>query len=520
MTSSLIDDSMEQLKQASSSICSIFSNSHNISTSHAKDRSNLIVKDFPLQRSLLSNLTKNLNGFVKAHLPGRKRLSVAIGLARFVDDQSSYKSFAQPLIQAIIKLFNHLDYQSNIERTLLHFISFQNSFIRTCDKVLETHRLLSFGPRFSTISFSQLIPATVLLPLINDLNFDFSRNMSNFKKHRFLQRLINNARFKVSFGEKENEGCLSSQFDSCSCTVRNVTLSIPKILDEQKCLTSIKGKKNKFKDNDGSYYLSDANQMITLSKRKFMIKDGTFGSFFLRILNPPLVRIDDNIPALLTSENSVYFPNMLNDTFFISCANIKTNSSLRIKGPGLIRIYSGCNYTSSRNTILILNSDANTILNIKNEQNPFKNFSFQINVNKLPMDVFNQIEKKFENALAGEDQIQMEIKSLEAQSWLQKWINRLIEYALPSASILGLIIVGPIVIYISCQCLPSCKGKKYCGRSNRINVVDGDDIRTRVEKLEIFFSYFITTSYHELKPDDILALKKMQNSVVDPISES
>ena len=179
MTSSLIDDSMEQLKQASSSICSIFSNSPNISTSHAKDRSNLIVKDFPLQRSLLSNLTKNLNGFVKAHLPGRKRLSVAIGLARFVDDQSSYKSFAQPLIQAIIKLFNHLDYQSNIERTLLHFISFQNSFIRTCDKVLETHRLLSFGPRFSTISFSQLIPATVLLPLINDLNFDFSRNMSN-----------------------------------------------------------------------------------------------------------------------------------------------------------------------------------------------------------------------------------------------------------------------------------------------------------------------------------------------------
>ena len=255
---------------------------------------------------------------------------------------------------------------------------------------------------------------------------DIHQNVVTDQRNKNIDKKINNARFKVSFGEKENEGCLSSQFESCSCTVRNVTLSIPKILDEQKCLTSIKGKKNKFKDNDGFYYLSDANQMITLSKRKFMMKDGTFGSFFLRILNPPLVRIDDNIPALLTSENSVYFPNMLNDTFFLSCANIKTNSSLKIKGPGLIRIHSGCNYTSSRNTILILNSDANTILNIKNEQNSFKNFSFQINVNKLPMDVFNQIEKKFENALAGEDQIQMEIKSLEAQSWLQKWINRLI----------------------------------------------------------------------------------------------
>lgn len=521
MTSSLIDDSMEQLRQVSSSICSIFSNSLNISTSHAKDRSNLIIKDFPLQRSLLSNLTKNLNSFVKAHLPGRKRLSVAIGLARFVDDQSSYKSFAQPLIQAIIKLFNHLEYQSNIEMTLLHFISFQNSYIRTCDKVLETHRLLSFGPRFSSISFSHLIPATVFLPLINDLNFDFSRNMSIFRKHRFLQRLINNARFKVSAGEKESEGgCLSAQDESCSCTVRNVTLSIPRILAEQKCLRSIKGKKNKFKDNDGFYYLSDANQMITLSKREFKIKDGTFRSFFLRILNPPLIRIDDNIPALLTSEDSVYFPNMLNDTFFLSCANTKTNSSLKLNGPGLIRIHSGCNYTSSEKTILIINSNANTILNIKNEQNAFKNFSFQIYTSKLPMDIFNQIEKKFENALAGEDQLQMEIKSLEAQGWLQKWVNRLIEYVLPSASILVLIIAVPIVIYISCQCLPSCKGKQYCCRSNRINIVDENDIRTRVEKLEIFFSYFITTSYHELKPADILALKKMQKCVVDPIPET
>ena len=122
----------------------------------------------------------------------------------------------------------------------------------------------------------------------------------------------------------------------------------------------------------------------------------------------------------------------------------------------------------------------------------------------ISSEVFSQIEKKFENALSGEDQIQVEVKSLAAQSWLMGWAGKIVEYFLPSISVITLIVLAPMMIYI-CKCLPTCKRIWCCWDRN---TTDRNDLVTRVEKLETFFSYFVTTGYHDLNIADIHGLNK------------
>ena len=498
LTMSLINDSVNQLRQASYSICSLSSHTHSFSNQSTVN--NLILRNFLPQKSMLVNLTSSLNNFIKAHLPGRKRLSVAIGISSFVKSQKPYTSFAQPLVEAIIELFHHLEYQSNVETTLLHFISFQNSFVKTCDKILEINKLISFGPRFSSISFSQLLTTNEFLFLQKDLINNLPMNLTSFRKARIAHRIINKSRFKVS--ENSNNSC-SEAISSCWCTSRIVTIYIPRVPAYQKCLTQASSNRNKFIDKSSFYYLSDANQMSTVSKGNAELGGGS-ENCLIRILNPPLIRVKNGTKAMLTSEMSIYFPEKINDTIFSFCEKKNRNRNLTINQPGLLRIYPDCNYTSSKNSIFIRSYKAKHFQIAENKRDLFKNITFLMRESSISSEVFSQIEKKFENALSGEDQIQVEVKSLAAQSWLMGWAGKIVEYFLPSISVITLIVLAPMMIYI-CKCLPTCKRIWCCWDRN---TTDRNDLVTRVEKLETFFSYFVTTGYHDLNIADIHGLDK------------
>ena len=87
LTLSVIDDSCKDLKQAASSVCLLSSSHvHNHSIVHQLS-SNLVLKKNPVHKSIISKLSNDLNTFVSAHLPGRQRLSVAIGISKIFKSQ-------------------------------------------------------------------------------------------------------------------------------------------------------------------------------------------------------------------------------------------------------------------------------------------------------------------------------------------------------------------------------------------------------------------------------------------------
>ena len=119
LTVSSIDESCYNLKQAAASIC-LLSDSHVHNQSSAYQvASNRVLREPTNRRSMISNLSLALDNYVSAHLPGRQRLSVAIGISKFVKSQKPYKSFAQPLVNAIVRLFQQLDSQSYTELNLI-----------------------------------------------------------------------------------------------------------------------------------------------------------------------------------------------------------------------------------------------------------------------------------------------------------------------------------------------------------------------------------------------------------------
>ena len=75
-----------------------------------------VSSELPSHKQWLSSVTHELNSFIKSQLPGRQRLSVAIGVAKMIKNEHHYKSFTQPLIEAITALFNHLEFQQLLIR--------------------------------------------------------------------------------------------------------------------------------------------------------------------------------------------------------------------------------------------------------------------------------------------------------------------------------------------------------------------------------------------------------------------
>ena len=507
LTFSTIEDSCKDLKQAASSVCLLDVSHVHTQSSKQQLSSNLVSKSHSFHRSMIYNLSNSLSNYVSAHLPGRKRLSVAIGISSFVKSQKPYKSFAQPLVNAIVNLFQQLDLQSFTELNLLHFLSFQNAFVKTANRILETHRLFSFGPRFSKVSFSHLIPGKEMSFLIKNLSRHLSRNSTSFQSNRFIQRLINNAQFRVE--DTASSSCMSQSY-SCGCSTRTATILVPLVSPFHDCLVQDPQNVNKFRATDDFFFLSDSSKAITVTAETFM-EGGHHRSRLISVLNPPVIRVKSDISAILTSQMSVYFPNKLNDTIFSSCNNKKQNSNLTIYNSGAIRFSFGCNLTSANDSILIQSSSNFPLNKSVQKYQLFRNFNLSIQNSFIEARVLNQIEDQLENALVGEDTLQSEMKRLAAQTWMMRLFDTFSSYLFPSLSCAAGIVTVLVTLLTLCYCVPCCCGKNKSKntRSCCISTNNNDeDLEKRVEKLEAFFSYCITENYHDIKTEEIRNLAK------------
>ena len=496
MAEKQIQNSLGELKTESGLLCSI--------TTGPETMRNYSLYQFqsdqkmPSHRSWLSNLTSNLNDFMRSNLPGRERLAVAIGVSKMIQNKQHYKSFTQPLIEAITALFNHLEAQSRAETILVHFTAFQNLFVRLCDRTIEITKLISFGPEHSSFSFSQLLSDGDLKYLAESFNNTFLNAKKSFKRQRIIQRLVNQAQFRTRSTHIVSKVCLD-KMEYCSCSGRQISISIPKIVSDQLCLVKIK--ENKYKDKSGSLFLADETHAITVTK-DWQRDGGMLWGGLVKILQAPIVKLNQNTQGWLISRNGIFFPTKTNMSISMVCNTNKGNSSISYKNatfqintPGVFRIQEGCNYSSNNNLLSIHSPFTFQHIHASSKLNISDSFTFLNTKNDLPMELNKLIEKKFELALLGEDELQITIADLKAQSWIRSWINMLLEYMMPALVGLLVVVVAPLSIYLIGCCFPKmCK----CGKSN-----DQDAIEKRVEKLEQFFTFYVSSKYHELKYNDI-----------------
>ena len=118
------------------------------------------------------------------------------------------------------------------------------------------------------------------------------------------------------------------------------------------------------------------------------------------------------------------------------------------------------------------------------------------------------MEMKFSEALLNEDLLQLKLKEIAAQSWLQVFLSRWIEYTFPVLLPVGLTVISlvtlPILLYFNCCCC-CCKRNNYslsklCLKNKS---PEDADLEKRVSKLETFFEFFIQDQYHHISENDV-----------------
>ena len=461
----------------------------------------LASPDLPSHRQWLSSVTQDLSSFIKRGLPGRERLSVAIGIAKMVKKEHHYKSFTEPLIEAITALFNHLEFQSRTDLSLIHFTAFQEVFVRMCSKAIEITKLTSFGPQFSKISFSQLLTTNDLKLLASQLNNTTLRSTPSFRKQRIIRRLINHSQFQTSMIKLKSKRCVGNAWN-CGCNLRKVTILIPKIPSKTQCLSKVNS--NKYKDEKGFTYLSDGSFALTATNFWPDLGDMNWVRA-TKILQQPIIKVKSNVKGWLVSRNSVFFPENLNTSISIFCDRKKKNLSsvFQISSPGLFRIFDNCNY-STLSGILSVTTTNNLMItaSVNPDLETLMNSSFSRIENTLSPVMCKMLESKFQNALRGEDDFQVSLEELKSQSWLKGWIDMILEAAMPAALTFIICLAAAIALYIGCCCCP-----KQCNTCCKIKNND-DDIVTRVEKLEHFFTFYVNDRFHELQCKDLLEATK------------
>ena len=87
---------------------------------------------------------------------------------------------------------------------------------------------------------------------------------------------------------------------------------------------------------------------------------------------------------------------------------------------------------------------------------------------------------------------------------LVSWIDMILVAAMPAALTFIICLAAAIALYIGCCCCP-----KQCNTCCKIKNND-DDIVTRVEKLEHFFTFYVNDRFHELQCKDLLEATKKQ----------
>ena len=494
MTKSQIVTSMNNLKSEAMLVCDLEAG-QNVTFNYSYASSEL-----PSHRQWLSSVTQELNSFIKSGLPGRQRLSVAIGIARMIKKQHHYKSFTQPLIEAITALFNHLEFQSHTELSLLHFSAFQSVYVAMCQKTIEITRLVSFGPKYSSVSFSQLLTTKELKALADQINNTALGKMSPFRKQRIMRRLINHSQFQSSEFNNMSASCERNSW-SCTCSSKKVTILVPNIASNSLCLTRVN--ENKYRDENDSLYLSDGSYAVTATKHWAGLGDSISGSV-TKILQQPIIRMKNGTKGWLVSRNTIFFPENLNTTMQISCNRKHRNVSLvqKIFSPGLFRIFDNCNYSTLSGLVAV--SASNNLLRtsiINPDIETLRNFSFTHIENSLSPEMSQMLESKFQNALSNEDNFQISLEELKSQSWLEGWINTFIEAALPAVITFSICLAAAAAIYIGCCCCP-----KKCNVCRKTK--NNDSLAARVEKLEHFFSFYVNDNFHKLNSNDLLEAEK------------
>ena len=112
------------------------------------------------------------------------------------------------------------------------------------------------------------------------------------------------------------------------------------------------------------------------------------------------------------------------------------------------------------------------------------------------------------SALAAEDTVESDLHRIISQSWLQLFLFHLLDYFLPSAAVVLLVVSLIIVWYLwrtfSCFCC-SHKSESY-----KI-----DNLQKRMDKVEKFTQYFLCNSFHDLEINDLkkrLEMRKISQS--------
>ena len=461
-----------------------------------------VSSEMPSHRQWLSNVSHELTSFIKSGLPGRQRLSVAIGIAKMVKKGHHYKSFTQPLIEAITALFNHLEFQSRTELSLLHLSAFQNVYVGMCNKAIEITKLTSFGPQFSSLSFSQLLTAKDLKLLENQLNDTMLGNFPPFRKQRIIRRLINHSQFQTGMINIKSKSC-EGKTGSCACSSRKVTILVPRIVSNSLCLSRVNA--NKYKDKNGVIYLSDGSFALTATKHWPSFGDRNWAGV-TKILQQPIIKVKSETKGWLVSRNSIFFPENLNTSIQIVCNKRQKNvsSTLQINSPGLFRIFDNCKYSTQSGLFSVTTTNNFLRTSIVNpDLDTLKNSSFAQIENTLSPEMCKMLENKFQNVLSGEDNFQVSLEELKSQSWLKGWIDMLLKAALPTAITFITCLAAAIALYIGCCCCPrKCNGCK--------KTKNKDDLTARVEKLEHFFTFYVNDNFHELHSKDLLEAAKTQ----------
>ena len=492
MSKSQIEASMNNLKSEALMICNLEVDL-NVTFNYS-----YVSSELPSHKQWLSSVTHELNSFIKSQLPGRQRLSVAIGVAKMIKNEHHYKSFTQPLIEAITALFNHLEFQSHTELSLLHLSAFQDVFVAMCRKAIEITRLTSFGPQYSSSSFSNLLSPKELKILANQINNSALGSMSSFRRQRIIRRLINHAQFQTSVTNTMSVRGVGKDW-GCASSARRVSIMVPKIASNSLCLSKVN--ENKYKDKNGSFYLSDGSYALTATRHWTSLGDKHLGEV-TKILQQPIIKVKNTTKGWLVTRNSIFFSENLNSTLQISCNGGHGNMSIakKIASPGIFRIFDNCNYSSHSDLVSVTAS--NSLLRastISPDLETLSSSSFSLIENSLSPEMCKMLENKFQNALSSEDNFQVSLEELKSQSWLKGWINSIIEAAMPAVVIFSCCLAAVAAIYIGCCCCP-----KKCRKAKN----NDEDLVARVEKLEHFFTFYVNDNFHKLSSTDLLEAAK------------
>ena len=496
MNQEQIDRSIRALENSAHLICDVLTDPKQFNSSQLIDQS---LSSIHREEEWIISLNQNLLSFSE-NLPTHRRLAVATGIAAFVRKHGNqFGSLVKPLIQSITTLFRHLQQETVAQMSLLQYVSFSNIFTRVTERTIEINKLFVFGQHSSKSTLSELVGTNMTNQLLTMVQNSFLHKFSTFTQERILQRMLNHADFSITEGKSESDMCLNFP-NSCLCSYRKVKITFPSIPKERKCLA----KKNTFQfRSSNETYLADGTKAITITRQRNSKE--RWGSF-VKILRPPVVQMKSKVNGFLVSRRAVMFPDGLRENVSVSCNSANT-TQLSILPRSVLRLIPGCNYTSNQIQIYYPSTKSNaTIVRKKIEEiKEFTIFQFDHQIDNRTL---NMMEMKFSEALLNEDLLQLKLKEIAAQSWLQVFLSRWIEYTFPVLLPVGLTVISlvtlPILLYFNCCCC-CCKRNNYslsklCLKNKS---PEDADLEKRVSKLETFFEFFIQDQYHHISENDV-----------------